>query len=144
MIDLEHCFFSRALNVEGIDDPFDPAAIDALSVREEIEERTRRMVLTPRTMTRSRRSYFRVHETPRELVKTFQTRLPRLLRVAQSETVELALGFLSSRLARQAPSGDRHTRLPTGDGHGSTSRTSARRIDQDPLEVLDSFCALES
>ncbi|MEM1246150.1 MAG: HAD family hydrolase [Acidobacteriota bacterium] len=140
MIDLEHCFFSRALNVEGIDDPFDPAAIDALST-EEIEKRTRRMVLTPRTMTRSRRSYFRVHETPKEMVRTFRQGFLEFYESLKADR-QLALGFLSSRLARRP-----HLAIGTRAYRRAMARIDiediGRRIDQDPLEVLDSFCALD-
>lgn len=138
MIDLEHCFFSRALDVEGIDDPFDPAAIDALSA-EEVEERTRRMVLTPRTMTRSRRSYFRVRETPADVVETFRQGFLDFYESLKGDR-QLALGFLSSRLARKP-----YLAIGTRAYRRAMARIDiediGHRIDQDPLEVLDSFCA---
>jgi HAD superfamily hydrolase (TIGR01509 family) len=57
MVDHEYCLLNRAVDLEGVSDPFDRTAIEALG-REEFERRVVRQVLTPQTMRRARKQFF--------------------------------------------------------------------------------------
>ena len=57
MIDHEYCLLDRALDLDGVADPFDRRAIEALG-EAEIARRVVRQVLTPQTMRRARRQFF--------------------------------------------------------------------------------------
>ena len=71
MIDLEHCFFNLALDVEGLDDPLQPETFDRLGAAE-LQKRLKRSVLTPRTMKRARRAFFGTDTLPAPLEQAFR------------------------------------------------------------------------
>lgn len=70
IIDLEHCFFDRALDLRGIDDPMSPLIIDGLS--HQLEERTKHRVLSPAATRRARRSFLPNDDQGRHLGERFK------------------------------------------------------------------------
>jgi HAD superfamily hydrolase (TIGR01509 family) len=71
MVDLEHVFFNLALDVRGLDDPLNPATIDALS-SDEIERRLRRKVLSERTTRRAMRGFVEPEGPATPLAESFK------------------------------------------------------------------------
>jgi HAD superfamily hydrolase (TIGR01509 family) len=70
VIDLEHCFFDRALDLSDCGDPFSPATIDALG--ESVELRTRHRVLSPAATRRARRSFLALEDRSHPRVQAFR------------------------------------------------------------------------
>jgi putative hydrolase of the HAD superfamily len=71
MIDLEHCFFNLALDVEGLADPLDPATFDRLS-GEEVARRLKRRVLSERTTRRAMRTFVELDSLDTEIARAFK------------------------------------------------------------------------
>jgi 2-haloalkanoic acid dehalogenase type II len=71
MVDLEHVFFNLALDVSGLDDPLNPATIDALSP-DELARRIRRKVLSERTTRRAMRGFVEPDGPDTELAERFK------------------------------------------------------------------------
>lgn len=69
VIDLEHCFFDRALNPQGLKDPFSVAEWDALEP--EIERRTKHRALSPAAIRRTRRAFVPVDDKSHPLSRSF-------------------------------------------------------------------------
>jgi hypothetical protein len=97
MLDHEHCLFNLALDVTGQRDPFDPHALDALGA-DELRQRVRRHVLTPRTMRRAHREFF--GDSPPAILAAYRDGWIRLHRLAQ-ERRERLRALLEQRLYRQ-------------------------------------------
>jgi len=70
MVDLEHCFFNLAIDVEGLPDPATPAAIDNLGT-DALRRLTKKRVLTERTLPRARGEFFDVRTAPAETVRAY-------------------------------------------------------------------------
>ena len=66
MVDLEHCFLNLALEVANLPDPLNPGAIDALGPAA-LQSLTKKRVLTPRTLPRTRGEFFDVRAVPAEV-----------------------------------------------------------------------------
>lgn len=71
MIDLEHCFFNLALEVEGLADALHPATFDALSP-EQLDSRLRRRVLSERTTRRAMRTFVELDDLESEVARAFR------------------------------------------------------------------------
>lgn len=69
MIDLEHCFFDLAIDVEGLEDPLDPSVIDATP---DLNARVRKRVLTDRAMRRARRTFLEEENVAPEVMDAFR------------------------------------------------------------------------
>jgi hypothetical protein len=99
MIDLEHCFFNLALDVSGLADPLRPEALDRLSDAE-LSGRVQRRVLTPRTMKRARRAFFRTDDLTNELEEAFKDGWMDAYREVQAQAAR-AYGLLEERIGRE-------------------------------------------
>jgi hypothetical protein len=71
MIDLEHCFFNLAIDVDGLAEPLDPATFDSMDAAE-LERRLQKKVLTERTTRRARRSFFETDNTDTDIARAFR------------------------------------------------------------------------
>lgn len=70
IIDLEHCFFDRALEVNDLVGRFTPTAIDELG--DEVHSRTKHRVLSPAATRRARKSFLAIEDRSHELVLRFK------------------------------------------------------------------------
>lgn len=70
IIDLEHCFFERALDLRDCSDPFSPVAIDNLG--ESLDERTRHRVFSPAACHKARKRFFPVEDKADSRFKRFK------------------------------------------------------------------------
>ena len=114
MIDLEHCFFNLALEVDGLEDPLRPATFDRLT-REEIERRLRRRVLSERTTRRAMRTFVELDRLDSDVGLAFKAgwiAAYEAMRARRSAPVRAAA---RARLPRAVP-GHRHARVPPRDG----------------------------
>jgi len=71
MIDLEHFLFNLALDVDGLESPLRPQALDALS-DDEWSRRVKKRVLTSWTTRRARRAFFHVEGPDCPLAHAFK------------------------------------------------------------------------
>lgn len=69
LIDLEHCFFDRALDLTGIDDPLSAQALNPLS--ELLKKRTKKRVLTAAATRRAIRRFIPIEDLHHPLVESF-------------------------------------------------------------------------
>lgn len=69
MIDLEHCFFDLAIDVEGLSDALDPGVIDATP---DLEARVKKRVLTDRAMRRARRTFIEEEHVGEQVMDAFR------------------------------------------------------------------------
>jgi HAD superfamily hydrolase (TIGR01509 family) len=72
MIDLEHCFFNLALEVDGLDDPLRPQTFDRLAPGE-IAQRLKRRVLSERTTRRAMRTFVELDRLDSEVALAFKS-----------------------------------------------------------------------
>lgn len=71
MIDLEHCFLNRAIDVKQLPDPTDPSAIDGVGV-EKLKRMTRRYVLSDRALRRARGEFLDTRTAAPEIVEAYR------------------------------------------------------------------------
>jgi len=100
MIDLEHFFFSLALDMTGLRDPYRPHTIDALS-KAELSRRIRRRVLTERTTRRAMRSFLELDRLGSEIGRAFKSGWVETFDLARADSASLC-GRLEKRIY-QAP-----------------------------------------
>jgi len=98
MIDLEHCFFNLAIDVDGLADPLDPATFDGMDAGE-LERRLQKKVLTERTTRRARRSFFETDDTNTEVARTFRDGWLDVYRKVQARKDEV-VGLIEARVHR--------------------------------------------
>ena len=132
MIDLEHCLFNLAIDTEGLDDPFDVAALDAQS--EMLMSRVKRRVLSAGAVRRTRRSFIAgelAHRYRAELAegmvdgwRRFRERAPRLREMLEDRIHTSPPLILGTRSYRRA--------MAQFDVEDLCSR-----FDEDPVDVLD-------
>lgn len=79
VIDFEHCFLNRALDVSQLPERFDPRAIDNLGAGR-LEELVRRQVLTDRTLRRGRGEFFDTATAPADFIDTYRRRFVETFR----------------------------------------------------------------
>ena len=71
VIDLEHCFFDRAITLPTTIDPLDPKSIDSLP-EATLNELTKHRVLSPNATRRARRSFLAVEDRTLPLPQIFR------------------------------------------------------------------------
>lgn len=98
MIDLEHCFFNLAIDVEGIERPEDPASFDGMPP-EELRRRTAKKVLSERAMRRARKTFIETESCAPDLREAFRAGfVDQFLRVRNGR--DALLTMMRERLAR--------------------------------------------
>lgn len=98
VIDLEHCFFDRALDVSGLADPFDPETIDRFGAM--LVGRTERRALSRATIRRTRRTFLPVEDRSDDRVKCFRNGWIRAYETAKRRSSEIE-AFLLDRIYRR-------------------------------------------
>lgn len=101
MIDMEHCLFNLALDVEGLADPLNPGTFDRMPAAE-LAARTKKRVLSQRATSRARRSFF--GDTPREspLTEAFRDGFIDFYTRCAARREELT-GLLDRRIHEEPP-----------------------------------------
>ncbi len=99
MIDLEHSFFSFALDMTGLADPYRPHTIDALS-KAELSRRIRRRVLTERTTRRAMRSFLELDRLGSEIGLAFKSGWVETFAQARANSASLC-GQLEERIYQE-------------------------------------------
>lgn len=99
MVDHEYCLLDRALDLDGLADPFDRHAIEALG-EAELQRRVARLVLTPQTMRRARRQFFELRRGAGELAEAFRVGWVEVHRRAQRNAAAIRQR-VAERLERQ-------------------------------------------
>ena len=132
MIDLEHCLFNLAINTEGLDAPFDVAALDAMT--EQLLARVKRRVLSAGAVRRTRRAFLageRAHELRPQLAegmvdgwRRFRQRAATLREMLEDRVHSDPPLILGTRSYRRA--------MAQFDVDDLCSR-----FDEDPVDVLD-------
>ena len=110
MVDYEHCLLNLAIDLEGIGDPLDRDAFEALG-RAEIERRVARRVLADAHMRRAYRAFLGPHAKDPALAAAFRAgwlETHRRARAAAGRGRRAARGAARGRSA----AGGRHPRLP--------------------------------
>lgn len=100
VIDFEHCFFDRALDVSGVDDPRRPEAIDVLARGS--SDRTRRRALSSAATRRCRRSFLPVDNLDSEVVRPFRQGWKRVFERAKASAADIS-SLLISRVYSSPP-----------------------------------------
>lgn len=135
MIDLEHCFFDLAIDVSGIADPFDPAAIDA-AMRD--GGRVAKRVLTDRAMRRASRSFVQEESLTSAAMGEFRAGFRELFAVAAARSARI-LSIVSDRVA-SAP----FLSIGTHAWRRAMCRADVEglrvRLNENPDDVLSRFC----
>jgi putative hydrolase of the HAD superfamily len=134
VIDFEHCFLNRALDVSQLPERFDPRAIDNLgAVR--LEELVRRQVLTDRTLRRGRGEFFDTATAPADFIDTYRRRFVETFRHFQSLGEELTK-LVSDRIYSSPPlvvGTSRYRRAMAG----IDLQDIRSRLAEDPRDVVD-------
>ncbi|MFV2071601.1 MAG: HAD family hydrolase [Thermoanaerobaculales bacterium] len=134
VIDLEHCFLNRALDVSRLPEPFDPKAIDALG-ETAVESLVRRQVLTDKTLRRGRGEFFDTETAPVEFVSAYRRGFVETFERFQDLGEELT-SFVADRVYTSPPLvvGTRRYRRAMA---GIDLQDIRTRLSEDPHEVVD-------
>lgn len=101
MVDYEHCLLNLAIDLEGVGDPLDRDAFEALG-RAEIERRVARRVLADAHMQRAYRAFLGAHARDARLAEAFRAGWHEVHERAQARRAEIA-GRLERRLTGEPP-----------------------------------------
>jgi HAD superfamily hydrolase (TIGR01509 family) len=101
LVDLEHCFFNRAIDTEGLAEPLRPETFDRMA-DEELRARTKKEVLSRRATSRARRSFF--GDTPKgsEIDRAFREGFVDFYR-RQRERADELCDLLARRIHEEPP-----------------------------------------
>jgi len=101
MVDYEHCLLNLAIDLDGVADPVDRDAFEALG-REELERRVARRVLADAHMRRAYRAFLGPHAKDPTLAAAFRTGWVSVHRQAQARRRDI-VERLEARLAEDPP-----------------------------------------
>ncbi len=101
MVDYEHCLLNLAIDLDGIADPLDRDAFEALG-RAEIERRVARRVLADAHMQRAYRAFLGPHARDAGLETAFRAGWHQVHERARQRRAEIS-GRLEARLAAEPP-----------------------------------------
>jgi hypothetical protein len=100
VIDLEHCFFDRALDLRDCRDPFSPLFVDGLG--DSVVERTKHRVLSPLATRRARRCFLPVEDMTDHRVQRFRKGWLKVYDEARQKIGSIEK-FLMDRVYRTPP-----------------------------------------
>jgi hypothetical protein len=140
MVDLEHCLFNLALDVEGIDEPLRPQSFDALS-EDELQGRVLKHVLTERTTRRAMGTFLKVDGVDEEPGRSFKAGWVAGFRQIQ-ERRERLLALIEDRAYREP-----YLIIGTQSYRRAMARLDIQdvrqRMEQDPEGLFPRLAALQ-